>query len=348
MPSSPSVRLARRATVAAAAAALAVAGLAGCSDTSDDDASTIVRKTTAIAGAGVVTVERDTSGACAAPTPADPGVPDPQRIVVLDSAALDAVCALGMWDRVVGATVSPVDGGRPSYLGAGIAALPDIGPEGAPDVDRITAAAPDLVLASAPLSADLADRVIAAVPTGTLHDGRFGWISASGDDPSSWEYRFRVAGAALGRSGAARQALDDYTADAARTGDELGARLTQTSVIRFGADAATIEGPGSFAGRVLADIGVARPQTQRIETATAPVDDLAAADGDLIYVGFDGPAGLAHGTGVLESDAWLDLGAATDHRVFAVDDEVWNAGNGIVAARAVITDVRSSLNGYAP
>ncbi|WP_305095310.1 ABC transporter substrate-binding protein [Prescottella sp. R16] len=336
MPSSQPVRVARRTAVALAAVSVTVAGVTGCSSTSDDDASSIVRKTTAIAGAGVVTVERDTSGACAAPTPPDPGAPDPQRIVVLDSGALDSVCALGVWDRVVGATVSPVDGERPSYLGAGIAQLPSIGPEGAPDVDRIAAAAPDLILASAPPSPDVDARLTTIAPTVSV-----------GADPAQWKPRFLATGAALGRSGAAQQALDAYTADAARAGDDLGARQTQASVIRFGADTAVVEGPGSFSGQVLADIGVARPGPQRIETETAPLDDLTAAEGDLIYVGFDGPDGLSHGTDVLESDAWLDLGAATDNRVFAVDDDVWNTGNGIVAARAVIADVRSSLNGYA-
>ncbi|WP_433605851.1 ABC transporter substrate-binding protein [Prescottella agglutinans] len=335
MSSSQPVRTVRRAAVAVIAASAVLLGLTGCGDSADDDASTIVRTTTKIAGAGVVSVERDTRAACATPTPADPGATDPRRIVVLDGAAMDSVCALGLWERVVGAATSDGETPQPAYLGTGISLLPSVGPESAPDVDRIAEAAPDLILGSAPASPELADRLKTVAPTVFV-----------GDDPVQWKSRFLAAGKALGRSGAARQALDAYTADAARIGTELNARQTQASVIRFRSDATAIEGPGSFSGQVLADANVQRPPYQRIEVASKDIDDLADAEGDLVYVGFDGPGGLEYGTSVMESDAWYDLGAVTDNRVFAVDDEVWNAGNGVVAARAVLTDLQESLNGY--
>lgn len=335
MSSSQSARTVRRATVAVIAATAVLAGLTGCGDSTDDDASTIVRTTTKIAGAGVVSVERDTRAACATPTPADPGAVDPQRIVVLDSAAMDSVCALGLWERVVGAASSPGDTPQPSYLGSGISLLPGVGPAAAPDVDLIAKASPDLILGSAPASPELAERLKSVAPTVFV-----------GNDPVQWKSRFLQSGKALGRSGAAQQALDAYTADAARIGGEINARQTQASVIRFGADTTAIEGPGSFSGQVLADANVQRPAYQRLEVASKDIDDLADAEGDLIYVSFDGPRGLDHGTSVMESDAWYDLGAVTDNRVFAVDDVVWNAGNGVVAARAVLTDLRESLNAY--
>lgn len=336
---------ARRAAAALAASAILV-GLTGCG-APDDDAATIVRTTTTIAGARVVGIERDTRDArdttavCAAPTPVDPGAPDPHRIVVLDRAALDSVCALGLWERVVGAATSPGPTPQPSYLGAGVAALPGVGPASAPDVDRIAQVAPDLILGSVPTSPGLADRLSAIAPTVFV-----------GDDPVEWRARVLASGRALGRSGAAQQALDAYVADAARTGVEIDARRSQASVIRFRADSTAIEGPSSFSGQVLADAGVQRPPQQRIDVASADIGiastgtgDLSAAEGDVIYVSFDGPGGLAHGTTVMESDAWYALGATTDHRVLAVDDTIWNDGNGIVAARAVLTDLRSSLNG---
>lgn len=341
MSSSQPARPVRRATVAvlaATAALVALVALTGCGDSADDDASTIVRTTTKIAGAGVVSVERDTRAACATATPADPGAVDPQRIVVLDSAAMDSVCALGLWERVVGAAASPGDTPQPSYLGTGISLLPGVGPAAAPDVNLIAQAAPDLILGSTPASPELADRLKSIAPTVFV-----------GGDPIQWKSRFLQSGKALGRSGAAQQALDAYTSDAARIGTEINARQTQASVIRFGADTTAIEGPGSFSGQVLADANVQRPAYQRLEVASQDIDDLGglpAAEGDLIYVSFDGPAGLEHGTSVLESDAWSDLGAATDGRVFAVDDLVWNAGNGVVAARAVLTDLQQSLNAY--
>lgn len=324
------------------AASTVLAGLTGCSSGTEDDASTIVRTTTKIAGAGVVGVERDTHAACAAPTPAEPGAPDPLRIVVLDSAALDSACALGMWQRVVGAATSDDGASQPAYLGAGISALPSVGSASAPDVNLIAAATPDLILGSEPADPALADRLRAVAPTVFV-----------GGDPVQWKERVLASGRAMGRGAAAQQALDAYTADAARIGTEIDARRTQASVIRFGADSAAIEGPGSFSGQVLADAGVQRPPSQRLDVASKDIDglgglgELGDAEGDLIYVSFDGPDGLEHGTTVMESDDWYELGAVTDKRVFAVDDAIWNDGNGLVAARAVLTDLQNSLNGYA-
>ena len=67
------------------------------------------------------------------------------------------------------------------------------------------------------------------------------------------------------------------------------------------------------------------------------------ADGDLIYVSFQGPKGLDHGKQVLLSDRWLDLGAPTWKRVLAVDDDVWYGTSGLAAAWLVLYDVRGSL-----
>ncbi len=81
-------------------------------------------------------------------------------------------------------------------------------------------------------------------------------------------------------------------------------------------------------------------------TAPIPADDLSAAEGDLIYVLFDGPNGRTYGTEIMKSDQWQDLAAATDRRVFVAEDEIWN-GNGMTAARAVLADLKGTLNGYA-
>lgn len=89
--------------------------LAGCSS-GEAPSYPVTRTTTAVAGAPVLGYDRDTSTACGPLAP--PETSDPQRIVVADTASLDAACALGLWPRVVG-----VVGDAPTYLGTGIAAL---------------------------------------------------------------------------------------------------------------------------------------------------------------------------------------------------------------------------------
>lgn len=338
--------------VTAAAGALV---LAGCSTPTDDPASEIVRTTTRIAGAAVVGIERDTTTACALPSPLDAGVPaagtrqvlhtagasevpsDPQRIVVLDTAALDAVCALGLWERVVGASAEA--DGRPEYLGAGIAEITPIGPSGTPDVGAIEQARPDLILGSA-ADAGQYRSLSDVAPTVVV-----------GSDPVFWRQQFLRVGEALGRIGAAQRALDEYAAQARELGRELVAWQTQASLVRFTADGPEIEGTTSFAGQVLADVGAARPPAQRFGVVdgrtTQPVDteNPVAADGDVIFVRFEGADGLERGTDYMKSDAWLDLGAVSDGRLFSMSDEVWSVP-GPVAARAILTDLRHTLNGY--
>ena len=43
---------------------------------------------------------------------------------------------------------------------------------------------------------------------------------------------------------------------------------------------------------------------------------------------------------VMGSDAWRRLSANRDNRVFAVNNEVWQSGEGIVAARGILADLR--------
>jgi iron complex transport system substrate-binding protein len=43
---------------------------------------------------------------------------------------------------------------------------------------------------------------------------------------------------------------------------------------------------------------------------------------------------------VLNSAAWRKLSANRDDRVFAVNNEVWQTGRGIVAARGIVEDLR--------
>ena len=60
---------------------------------------------------------------------------------------------------------------------------------------------------------------------------------------------------------------------------------------------------------------------------------------------FAGEEGRADGESIMRGREWKDLGAVADKRVFAVEDSVWH-GDGLTAARAMLTDLRGTLNGY--
>ncbi|MBH0781624.1 ABC transporter substrate-binding protein [Nocardia bovistercoris] len=344
------VRIRNRTTrygTAALAVACAVL-VAGCGGQADE-VSSIVRTTTNIAGAGVVGLDRDTAQACPLPSAPDQAggtrsvthaagvseVPaDPKRIVVLSTSALDAACALGLWERVIGAATADGPRAQPLYLGYGVNKIPSVGVLGQPDPARIAELNPDLILGEVPSGAATFDALRAIAPTVLV-----------GTSPS-WQAQFTAFAAGMDRREAAASALDAYRGYAREVGTTIAANQSQASVLRFTPDVIRIQGADSFAGQVLADVGVQRPTAQRGPSVDITVDELATkAEGDIIYVDFVGEDGKHYGEKILRGDAWKDLGAASDHRVFAIEDSVWH-GSGLTAARALVFDLQGSLNGY--
>ncbi|WP_431971850.1 ABC transporter substrate-binding protein [Nocardia sp. bgisy134] len=352
MPVSALVRTRNR-TVAtrygtAAVAALCAAALVGCGNQTDD-ASSIIRTTTNIAGAGVVGLERDTTKACALPSaPDQPSgtrsvthaagvseVPaDPQRIVVLTTSALDATCALGLWERVVGAVTVAGERPQPEFLGTGVLKVPSIGTAAAPDLAKIAELRPDVIIGEQPSGAATFDALRAIAPTVLV------------GAPTSWQAEFGAFAEGLDRRGAATTALDNYRTEAADIGTAIAANQSQASVVRFTGDAVQVQGADSFAGQVLADLGVRRPTAQRVASFDVAPGELGTkVEGDIVYVVLAGESGKAQAEKVMRGDEWKELGAAGDRRVFAVDDSVWH-GDGLTAARALMTDLQKTLNGY--
>ncbi|MFD3506632.1 ABC transporter substrate-binding protein [Nocardia sp. NPDC058666] len=334
-------------TIAAVALLCTAALAAGCAD-KHDDASTIIRTTTNIAGAGVVGADRDTATACALPSAPDQSstrtvthtagvsqVPaDPLRIVVLTTSALDAACALGLWERVAGAVTLDGDRTQPMYLGYGVVKVPSVGPLGAPDPARIAELKPDLILGDIAPAAGGYDALSKIAPTVLIGAG------------GSWQSDFAAYAAGMNRSDAADTAMQSYLTEAHDLGPALNAAQSQASVLRFTPDTIAVQGTETFAAQVLSDVGVQRPTAQRGPSFDITESDLATkAEGDIIYVMFEGPEGEANGKKILRSTQFEELGAATDKRVFAVDDKIWHT-TGLTAARAILTDLRNSLNGY--
>lgn len=311
-----------------------------------------ITSTTRIASAGVLGNQRRPDESCAPePAPAEPGaravrnapaagVPattdvdgDPQRIVVLSGDQLDALCALGLQGRIVGAALPDGSDTQPSYLGTAIHDVPPVGNRTAPDLDAITRAAPDLILGSSALT-----------PTEFGALGRIAPTVFTGAPGAGWEDNLRTVAAAVGRPAAADRVLDGFTQAAHDTGRQNDATHFQASVVQFTENTVRVYGADNFPASVLHAVGVDRPAAQRFTDKPyielAPDADLSAADGDIVYLSFDSPAAKARAASVLDSPAWRELSANRDNRVFIVNDEVWQTGRGVVAARGILDDLR--------
>ena len=145
--------------------------------------------------------------------------------------------------------------------------------------------------------------------------------------------------------------IDAFTDRARQTGAATDAPHFQASIVQFTDTALRVYGAENFPASVLANVGVDRPAAQRftdkpyLEIGVSDADlgrspDLSAADGDIVYLSFASPAAKQRAPAILESQAWRALSANRDNRVFVVNNEVWQTGQGIVAARGILDDLR--------
>ena len=353
----PDVAIAAAAALITAVVVTSVGGCGHPGETSSPSAEpTVITSTTRIAGAGVLGNQRRPDESCAPnPVPVDPGEGDrevrhaagntivpaePQKIVVLSGDQLDALCALGLQSRIVAAALPDGSDSQPSYLGTVVHDLPAAGTRSSPDLEAIRAAQPDLILGSEALTPDTYQELSAIAPT-----------VFTGAPGAAWQDNLRTVGAATWRADAANGMIDDFTAAADKTGADNDASHFQASVVQLTDSTLRVFGPDNFPGNVLADVGVDRPAAQRftdkpyVEIGTTDEDldnspDFSIAEGDLVYVSFASQAAKDRAGDVMGSDAWKKLSANKDNRVFVVNNEVWQTGEGIVAARAMLADLR--------
>jgi iron complex transport system substrate-binding protein len=348
---------------AAAATAISAALCTGCTTEPPGGGSSptsVITSTTQIAGAGVLGNQRRPDESCA-PQPAepDPGPPtraannaagvqpevaqvraDPQRIVVLSGDQLDALCALGLQSRIVAAALPDGSSSQPSYLGTVVHRLPGVGTRSSPDLGAIGAARPDLILGSQALTPKLYSALAAIAPT-----------VFTGAPGAAWEDNLRGVGAATGRADAAGGVIDDFTKKAHDDGAAHDAAHYQASIVQFTENTIRVYGAENFPASVLTTVGLDRPASQRfsdkpyIEMGSTDADlagnpDFSAADADLVYVSFASPAAKDRAATIFDSHPWRKLAANRDNRIFVVNNEIWQTGEGVVAARGVIDDLR--------
>lgn len=318
--------------------------------------TSVITSVTEVAGADVLGNQRRPDESC----PAEPAPPefegvirvdsgaergevdvaaDPQRIVALSADQLDALCALGLQSRVVAAATATAEGGQPSYLGTVLHDVPAVGAQDNPDRAAISDVHPDLILGSTALQhgsygefADIAPTVFTGAPG------------------ADWRDNLRAVGAATGRTEAAAQLVENFDNAARDTGVAVDATHFQVSVLQFTEDSVRVFGANNFPASVLAVLGADRPAAQRftdspsrdIAIGDGALDsaDFSDADGDIVYVSFASAAARDYAPTILDSEAWRKLSAARDNRVFIVNNEVWQTGRGLIAARGILEDVQ--------
>lgn len=260
----------------------------------------------------------------------------PERVVVLDQSLLDASLTLGL--EVIGYTTYADPEGPIPALYAEAAAIHAtdatwVGDLLAPNLEQIAALRPDMILTSAVRHEAIADQLRAIAPTVMTESAGAGWKDT-----------LDLVSRAVGREDAAAEALAGYVARATAVGDEI--RETHgdptVSVVRF-VDEIRLYQPASFSGVVLADVGLARPESQQDTEDFIRVisqEELALADADvLVYTAYDHPDVTAALDDILAGPLWRTLGAVERGDVHEMADARWMSGVGLFGAHAILDDL---------
>ncbi|MFB9378638.1 ABC transporter substrate-binding protein [Kineococcus gynurae] len=261
----------------------------------------------------------------------------PTRIAGISTGQLDALLTLGLVPA--GATTGEGAGLVPDYLASefadrtsDLAALADLGLRTEPNLEAVAALAPDLVLvnASGPDDRELFDALSAIAPTvATRSTGLY------------WKQNLLLMGDAVGLGQKARALLADHQEAAAAFGAGL-TTVPSVSLLRRNGDRVRIFGVSSFAGSVLEDARLPRPESQRftdsVSTDLSP-EQLGDADGDWIFFGVQG----GDAAELTALPLWSGLAAVQSDRAVEVDDDPFYLNTGPTAARLVLEQLQTSL-----
>ncbi|WP_245682018.1 ABC transporter substrate-binding protein [Actinomadura kijaniata] len=257
----------------------------------------------------------------------------PKRVVVLDTDKLDTMLTLGM--TPVGAALPDQAAGMPGYLGAGFAKAKSVGTLQEPDVEAIAALKPDLILGSRFRQEKFYNELSKVAPT--VFTERIG---------VTWKQNFLLDAEALGRKAEGEAKLKAYEERARQLGTRLGdPAAMKISLIRFMPDEIRQYGPDSFAGIVLKDTGLGRPEGQLLKDKAdkrfAPLspERVDQADGDFVFVAAYGEKAAQEQAKVTGGPLWQKLTAVRDKHAQVVDDEIWMTGIGVTAAGKILDDL---------
>ncbi len=290
---------------------------------------------------GVSTPEQD-----AAPQPGDRVVKHakgqatingtPKRVVVLDTGELDSVLALGV--KPVGTVLPDGSQSLPPYLADQAGKVESVGTIGSPNLEKITALKPDLILSSKVRDDDKYDALSKIAPT--VFSETVG---------KTWKENFLLDAKALGKEPEAQQIMDRYQQRARSIGDKAGdPAATKVSMLRStsGGNDLRLYGQGSFIGTILGDAGFGRPQNQLNDETFTKIsrEQVSQADGDLLFYGAYGDTARANQQELVASEQWRNLDAARTGKAFEVSDEVWYLGLGPLAANLVLDDLEKHVS----
>lgn len=254
----------------------------------------------------------------------------PQRVVVLGVPTLGNALALGV--KPIGSLVYFDD--PPPYLAALIADIEVIGKEEQPNIEKILALQPDLIIGFKHSAEAIYNQLSQVAPT----------VVDDWEGYPSWRNHFNFVAEVLGRTEEAKQVWANYEQRIQALKRALGNRVQdlEVSFVHICCGTIDIDLQNSFNGSILADVGLRRPPAQASPIAggitSLSEERLMDIDGDILFVATDGKESVQKLAQLKQNQLWQKLKAVQQNRVYPVNYPTWRGGNPL-AANAVIDDL---------
>lgn len=263
---------------------------------------------------------------------------NPGRIAALDNSSTDTMLALGVEPAGV-TTYTGTDFESYEYLQDELEDVELLGQFIEPDLERVAALEPDLIIASESHE-EIYDQLSQVAPTVVMED-------AGGD----FRRYARDLGEVLGMQDAVERRLEEYEQKADEASEELERAVGEEPVafLRVTEDELRLYGNDRLVGPIIfGDLGLTpAPLVQElaqdenyVEVSLERIPELGAEHLFLLDQTDDEMARL---TG---SPLWREVPAVQEDDLYPVGRDTWIA-TGILAAEAVIEDVQESLAGGA-
>lgn len=260
----------------------------------------------------------------------------PERVVVLDEAILANAIALGI--QPIGSTLQPnfFQEKIPPYLiGKVDNDLVSVGAGNQPNLEKILELKPDLIVGfNFGLSYDQLSQI---APTVVIE-----W-----QDAGHWQDHLLKAAEALGKTAEAKQLLANYEARVAelQTALDQPPEDIQVSLAYIGGNTPFVRSDikNSFAGSILADVGLGRPPAQNIVNNDYQIEvspeQIPSLDGDVLFLQSTADdKGEETWKQMKMHPLWEQLNVVQNDRVYQVDFYTWRFRN-ILAANGVLDDL---------
>lgn len=259
----------------------------------------------------------------------------PERVVVLFNGMVDIALTLGV--KPVGAVESWVEKPFYQYLRPQMAGVKNLGVETQPNLEAIVALKPDLIIATKLRHEKIYDQLKQIAPT-IMTENMF-----------DWKANMKLSGYALNKETAAAKFLSDWDNRVAEFKQKMGSRAgnTKVSLMRFQDDGSARIYVTGFAGTILEELGLSRPQAQKVEgkvvVGLTSKEQIPMLDGDII---FDMTSNFAGGGEEfktkqewMSNPLWNNLKAVKNKKYYDVNDVTWNMSGGAMAAKMMLDDL---------